>query len=174
MTANVLNVRKQPGVYTSNPPIDKLRYNTRVTIFAEDLYAGATWYRIGADRWVHSGYVRLVPALAATTMLADSDSVGRLSPTLPIGWVVAPSLNVRSSPGAETDATIIGEIYHNEAVNILEAQSVRGQTWYRIGVDRWVYGKWIGVADAQTAPVAHCRGRQVGGCLSQRADGDCL
>ena len=55
--ANVLNVRSGPG--THNPVVAQLRYNTQVQIFEESVAAGAVWYRIGTDRWVHSGWVRL-------------------------------------------------------------------------------------------------------------------
>ncbi len=51
-----------PGVSADNPPVDRLRYGAMVTIYEETLHSGATWYRIGVERWVHGGWIRLLPA----------------------------------------------------------------------------------------------------------------
>ena len=57
VVASALNVRARPGVSEDNPPIDRLHYKDTVRILEEKVVQGATWYRIGDDRWVYGGWV---------------------------------------------------------------------------------------------------------------------
>jgi uncharacterized protein YraI len=144
VTADVLNVRSQPGV--GYPVVDQLRLGTEVTIYEEQPVAGVPWYRIGVGRWVHSGWVRILPAeLAAQVAVASG-------PTLPVGWVVSASLNVRARPGVSPDNPPIDEVLHNQRLDILETRTVDGARWYRIGVDRWVLGTWVAAALPKARP----------------------
>ncbi|MEX1019792.1 MAG: SH3 domain-containing protein, partial [Litorilinea sp.] len=59
VTADVLNVRARPGVRADNPPVARLLRGAQVTIYEEATSDGAIWYRIGADRWVHGGWIQL-------------------------------------------------------------------------------------------------------------------
>lgn len=152
VTANALNVRARPGVSADNPPVGKLLYGTTVIIYEEALGNGATWYRIGVDRWVHGGWIRLLPANQGRA------SSGLLSPldksSLPVGWVTSSTLNVRAAPGVDADNPVIDVVQHNQALTILDAMTVAGQLWYRIGDDRWVYGSSVGVARLRARPSA--------------------
>ncbi len=65
VTANRLNVRAQPGTGANNPAIGQVTLNTTVDIFEERSVAGAIWFRIGVDRWVHSGWVRVTETVTA-------------------------------------------------------------------------------------------------------------
>ncbi len=110
VTANVLNVRARPGVSADNPPVDRLRYGAMVTIYEETLHSGATWYRIGVERWVHGGWIRLLPA--GQGQAAGEPSVW----SLPVGWVVSSSLNVRAAPGVSADNPVIDVVQHNQSL----------------------------------------------------------
>lgn len=168
VTAYRLNVRARPGVRPDNPPVDQLVRGTIVSIFEEEPYAGAIWYRIGTDRWVHSGWVRLLDSSSARSDRALS-AVGETGAALPVGWVVSSTLNVRAQPGVRPDNPPIDEVYHNQSLSILEARTVDGATWYRIGEDRWVYGGWIAVARFKARPAAiGSSERWVGVNLSQQ------
>jgi len=147
VTANVLNVRARPGVAANNPPVASLTQGAVVTIYEETSVSGAVWYRIGTDRWVHSGYIQLI-----ATAQADTRSAATALPTLPIGWVVPASLNVRSAPG--TNSPQVGTVAHNQNLPILETQTAAGQPWYRIGNNQWVYGPSIGVARVKARPAS--------------------
>lgn len=156
VTAHVLNVRARPGVRADNPPVDRLLRGTQVIIYDEAVVLGATWYRIGVDRWVHSGWVQLVNAAddpAWMNLDGPPDMFKLDSPSaLPVGWVVTSSLNVRAEPS--TSSKIVGTVYHNEALPILETTTVGGQRWLRIGAGQWVYGANVGVARIKARPAA--------------------
>lgn len=171
VTAYVLNVRARPGVSADNPPVDRLLRGTQVIIYAETQVLGATWYRIGVDRWVHGGWIQLVSANddpAWMNLDAPVPSFAPVKPSaLPVGWVVTSSLNVRKAP--TTASEIVGTVYHNEALAILETTTVSGQRWYRIGTDQWVYGANVGVARAKARPAAiRSNERWVGVNLSEQ------
>ncbi|MGL4648413.1 MAG: L,D-transpeptidase family protein, partial [Caldilineaceae bacterium] len=170
--AGVLNVRARPGTSNDNPPIESLRYGAPVTVFEESVVAGVRWYRIGVNRWVHAGYVRLNSAPGASDLPpapSDAtpvgapaplrvDSVGdRLSreprasgPGLPFGWVVSPTLNVRKTPGLT--GQLLGELTHYQVVPILEEIVRDRQRWYRIGQDQWTSATWVSVARPHARP----------------------
>jgi uncharacterized protein YgiM (DUF1202 family) len=144
VTADVLNVRSQPGV--GYPVVDQLHQGAEVTIYEEQPVAGAVWYRIGVGRWVHSGWVRILPAELA----AQVEAVTGVS--LPVGWVVTASLNVRARPGVSPDNPPIDEVLHNQRLDILESRPVDGARWYRIGQERWVLGQWVAAALPKARP----------------------
>lgn len=155
VTADVLNVRARPGVSADNPPVDRLRRGAPVQIYEEALVDGATWYRIGVNRWVHGGWVQIAaddtPLQLALCPPPAADSG---SPALPVGWVVTESLVVRAQPGTGDDSPTVGTVYHNQVLTILETRLVAGQRWVRIGPDRWVYGANVGVARYKARPSA--------------------
>lgn len=142
VTANVLNVRAAPGVSAGNPPIATLRAGAQVTIYEERSVAGATWYRIGENRWVHSGYVQIV-----------SDP-----PPPPVetrrGVVTATVLNVRAAPGVSAHNPPIATLRAGAEVTIYEERAVGSEPWYRIGEGRWVAGAWVRVVAARVAALA--------------------
>lgn len=148
VTASVLNVRSGPGV--TNPIVGTLRAGDVVTIFGEAVAAGAIWYRIGENRWVHSGYIRLLPQAAAAVTQVTQDVAAAMA--LPVGFTVASSLNVRSRP--EANAPIVGQLAHNQSMTILGSQTTAGQLWYRIAAEQWVSGEWVGVARAKARPAS--------------------
>lgn len=148
VTADVLNVRSQPGV--GYPVVDQLRLGAEVTIYEEQPVAGVPWYRIGVGRWVHSGWVRVLPADQAAQSLALAES----GAALPVGWVVSSSLNVRARPGVSPDNPPIDEVWHNQRLDILETRTVAGERWYRIGAERWVLGTWVAAALPKLRPAS--------------------
>jgi lipoprotein-anchoring transpeptidase ErfK/SrfK len=147
VTAAVLNVRAQPGVMPDNPVIDQLRAGTEVTIYGEQTVGGAVWYQIGANRWVHSAWVR--PLLGVAAALAAAAAVN-----LPVGWVVSSALNVRAEPGGSANNPVIDQVMHNQRLDILETRTASGERWYRIGDSRWVLGQWVAVASAKPRPAS--------------------
>jgi hypothetical protein len=166
VTADVLNVRARPGVRADNPPVAQLRAGAEVSIYEEQPVAGAVWYRIGTDRWVHSGWVRLLdPQNAARALAAAAGD----PLSLPLGWVVTSLLNVRARPGVAADNPPVDQVRHNQALAILETRAVGGSNWYRIGDNRWVEGSWVGVARLRPRPAAIGSGeRWVGVSLKEQ------
>jgi uncharacterized protein YgiM (DUF1202 family) len=156
VTADVLNVRAKPGVATDNPPIDRLLKGTQVDIFADQMVAGATWYRIGDNRWVHGGRVRLITSTSAVEPAdeggptIEAQSAGATA--LPLGWLVTGPVNVRAEPN--TTSAIVGQVNKYDRLSILETQTVLGQRWYRIGDSRWVIGTNVDVARVKARPAA--------------------
>ena len=153
VTAYILNVRARPGVRSDNPPIDRLRQGTEVTIYEDTTYNGEVWYRIGENRWVHSAWVHVSSSRPRAGTPVDRTAATEAS-GLPLGWVVAPILNVRAKPGVSSDNPPIDEVHYKDVVPILEEKTVGGGRWYRIGQDRWVYGGWVGVARYKPRPAA--------------------
>jgi hypothetical protein len=167
VTVRVLNVRARPGVRPDNPVIGTLVYNSSVTIYEESSYAGAPWYRIGDNRWVYAAYVRVLPAAPGQPAPVAAPIAAALQPTLPLGWSVSATLYVRAQPSST--APIVGELSHNQVVNVLETQIVGGQAWYRIGAGQWVISTWVGVARTKARPAkigAHDRWVSV--CLKEQ------
>lgn len=148
VTAPLLNVRERPGVRADNPPRGQLRAGVTVDIYDAARYGGSTWYCIGDPGWVYSGFVRLMAE-------ASKPAPGLARPrSLPIGWVIAPALNVRARPGTGTDNPPIDMVIHNQPLAILGTYTLGSQPWYGIGEERWVDGLWIGVARATSRPAA--------------------
>ena len=152
----MLNVRARAGVASNNPPIDRLLKGVQVVIYEEKVVAGATWYRIGTDRWVHGSWIRLV---TATNEAEPADEGGPTvealvegATALPLGWVVTATLNVRAE--ANTTSTIVGTVNKYDRLSILETKVVSNQRWYRIGTGRWVLGTNVAVAKVKARPTA--------------------
>jgi hypothetical protein len=59
-----LNVRARPGPGADNPPVEQLERYTVVDILGSVTAADGVWYRIGADRYVHSAHIGAVTATA--------------------------------------------------------------------------------------------------------------
>lgn len=183
--AGVLNVRSKPGIAYGNAPVEVLRYGDKVTIHEETVVAGIKWYRIDANKWVHAGYVRLtngsdevspanerpdttIPVGAPMPGGVMLDPVPRYKPVqMPIGWVVPEALVVRREPGE--DKEVIGNLTHNQVVQILEETTVDSVAWYRIGRDQWVNSSWIGAARLKERPRnIRANERWVGICLKEQ------
>ncbi len=126
---------RRAGVSVGNPPIATLRAGAEVTIYEERVVSGATWYRIGENRWVYGAYVRIV---SETTP----------PPTTRRGIVTADVLNVRAAPGVSASNPPIATLRAGAEVTIYEEQSISGALWYRIGENRWVAGSWVRVLEA--------------------------
>jgi len=104
VTASLLNVRARPGVSADNPPIDHLWSGAEVVIHGQDTSDGELWYRIGEDRWIHSGWVRILEPLAER-VVSDAESVVALEPeSAPLTAVVAVP---DTAPAPEAPATLI-------------------------------------------------------------------
>ncbi|MBP8125073.1 MAG: SH3 domain-containing protein, partial [Caldilineaceae bacterium] len=122
VTANRLNVRAQPGTGANNPAMGQVTLNTGVDIFEERSVAGALWFRIGVDRWVHSGWVRVTETVTAAPPPApvpvpDPEPTPAPAPTpepdpQPIkqGRVTANRLNVRAQPGVSANNPAIDQV----------------------------------------------------------------
>ena len=146
MTATALNVRARPGVAADNPPIGTLRSGAAVTIYAEQRVAGELWYRIGEGRWVHGAYVRIVSIVTPPPPPPPTDTRQ--------GIVTATALNVRARPGVAADNPPVAVLRAGVAVTVYEARSIGGETWYRIGENRWVLGQWVRLLDAAQSVAA--------------------
>lgn len=165
VTATTLNVRARPGVAADNPPIGTLRAGTEVSIYETRTVDGTPWHRVGADQWVSGQWVRLLDAARSAPAAAAAASQWQL----PVGWVVAASLDVRAQPGAAANNPPIGQVVHNQALPILEERSVGGVKWYRVGDGQWVEGQSVGVARPKPRPTSIGAGtRWVGVSLAQQ------
>jgi hypothetical protein len=143
VTATVLNIRARPGVSSSNPPIGKLTGGAEIPIYEQVTHAGATWYRIGVNRWVHSGYVRLTDARRAiyeTRSAGNGDGQRR-------GVVTSATLNVRALPGLRADNPPFESLPAGIEVPLLEEYAEGETLWYRIGDSRWVHGGFLRVLE---------------------------
>ena len=148
VVADALNVRARPGVSPDNPPTARLVAGAELEITQEAAVAGAVWYGVGENQWVHSDWVRLLSPVQA--QLAAAAAPVRL----PIGFVASSSLNVRQRPGVADDNPPVSEVYRNQSFPILESALAGAETWHRIGTDRWVVGKWLRVASGRLRPAA--------------------
>ena len=170
VTATSLNVRARPGVAASNPPIGTLYSGAAVTVYAMGNVGGEIWYRIGENRWVLGKWVRLLEAARSTfEMAVVAPTATAASTQLPVGWVVADTLNVRARPGVGTDNPAVGQLAHNQAISILEERSLAGSRWFRIAEGQWIEGKNIGVARVKPRPASiGAAERWVGVCLAEQ------
>lgn len=148
VTASVLNVRARPGVSAGNPPVASLRAGAQVTIYEEQQAGGENWYRIGADRWVAARYVRITESRS----VGESRIAGSIA--LPFGWVVPDKLDVRSKAGLGSGSILVGQLGHYDVVPVLETATISGAAWHRIGPDRWVEARQIGVARRKARPAS--------------------
>ncbi|MCS7221659.1 MAG: L,D-transpeptidase family protein [Anaerolineae bacterium] len=134
-----------------------LRPGTYLAIKEETLVDGALWYQSSAGDWI---------AASAVDVLRPSELRGvRLGTTEPLpdpprptpeptplgvrrGVITATVLNVRARPGVRPDNPPIDQLRQGTEVLIYEEAPYEGETWYRIGVDRWVHGYWVRVTDS--------------------------
>lgn len=165
VTADVLNVRARPGVAANNPPIATLRTGAEVTIYEEQTVGGMAWYRIGENRWVAAQWVRVISTAARVATAVTPAAVT----ALPLGWVVADTLNVRARPGVAADNPPIRQLGHYAVVPILAQQTVGGVRWFQIGAGEWIEGRSVGVARLRARPASIGAGeRWVGVALSEQ------
>ena len=143
VTANSLNVRARPGVWSGNPPVGLLRAGEKVTIYEEQRVGSETWYRIGVDRWVSGAYIRLT-----------SNPQPSPQPSGRKGIVTATALNVRARPGVSTTNPPVASLRAGAEVTIYEERAAAGETWYRIGTDRWVLAAWVRVIETLAQSIA--------------------
>jgi len=141
-----LNVRAQPGTASNNPPIGALRKGDVVTIYEQQAVAGAIWYRIGDNRWVHGAYVQVTGDTPPPPPPPPPPPDGRK------GTVTATALNVRARPGVSAGNPPVGVVRYGAQVIVYAEQVVAGETWYRIGDNRWVLGKWVRITAQAAAP----------------------
>ncbi|MEM9916776.1 MAG: SH3 domain-containing protein [Bacteroidota bacterium] len=118
-----LNVRSGNGM--QYPVIDVLHEGHPIEIY-EQL---GNWYRIGDNRWVHKHYVLIT--------FSKKDGIVQ-DPT---------GLNVRTGPGMQH--RVIDVIEDGTNVEIFEIDG----RWYRIGVNRWVYGRLVQIVEVKTGRV---------------------
>ena len=118
-----LNVRQGPS---SRYPITRvLHQGDNIEIYEQV----GNWYRVGDDEWLHKNYVKIT--------FEKKDGV-----------VVDPTnLNVRSGPGA--NFPIVDTLEDGTPVEIFEIQG----RWYRIGDNRWGYGRLIKIIEVKTGRV---------------------
>jgi len=147
VTAGTLNVRPRPGVRADNPPIAQLHAGDQVTIYEEALSDGATWYRIGEGRWVHSAYIRLVTPSEPAPPSPPPTGLRQ-------GVVTATALNVRPRPGVRADNPPIAQLHAGDQVTIYEEALSDGAIWYRIGEGRWVHSAYVRLLETGTRSVA--------------------
>ena len=140
VTASTLNVRGQPGVREDNPPIAKLHADDELVIYEAQTYGGATWFRIGDNRWVHGDYVRVLPMSQPPPQEPPAEPPPA---DLPRGVVTTSTLNVRAQPGVRADNPPIAKLHAGDEILIHEEQNYGGVVWFRIGDDRWVQSDWI-------------------------------
>jgi uncharacterized protein YgiM (DUF1202 family) len=68
VTANVLNVRVEPAIKARN--VGTLRTGAKVFITQEHVKPdGTVWYKIGFNRWVHGGWVKLDEKGSRTSLI---------------------------------------------------------------------------------------------------------
>lgn len=148
VTAASLNVRAAPGVSAGNPPIASLRAGAEVTIYEEQRVAGDIWYRIGENRWVHGGYVRIVSTPTPPPPTPPPPTPPPASTRR--GVVTAAALNVRARPGVSASNPPVATLRAGAEVIIYEEQRVAGELWYRIGDARWVISTWVRLLEGVT------------------------
>jgi uncharacterized protein YraI len=150
VTATVLNVRARPGVFAGNPPVGSLPMGMEVTIYEQQLVGSEVWYRIGTNRWVHSNWVRLLPAAGPVVASAEGFAAPASGSRLPVGWVYASVLNVRSGPS--TTFPVVGSATHNQSFDVLQITGSGSSTWYRIGADQWLHAGGVRLASLSSRP----------------------
>lgn len=152
VTATVLNVRARPGVIAGNPPVGSLPMGTEVTIYEQQLVGNEVWYRIGTNRWAHSNWIRLLPAVAPAQASAEGYAAPASGSRLPVGWVYASALNVRSGPS--TTFPVVGAATHNQSFDVLQITGSGSSTWYRIGADQWLHSGGVRLASLSSRPAS--------------------
>ena len=84
------------------------------------------WYQIGADRWVHSDYIKKGGAGANAGFKKFTVTV-----TPDIG------LNVRSGPG--TQYKIVKAVTKGTKLTVIG----KSGAWYKVGNNQYVYSKYV-------------------------------
>ncbi len=130
-----------------------------MTARRETTVGGATWYQTAGGDWIRADAVTFFTPSDLRGVLLDEAAPPPPPPEPPPpseqrqGVVTASSLNVRARPGVGAGSSVVGMLRAGEKVTIYEEQRVGSETWYRIGVDRWVSGAYIRLtADTQPTP----------------------
>ena len=121
VTPNIgLNVRSGPG--TNYSIVGALSKGTKVEVVGQS----GDWYQIGADRWVHSDYIKKGSAGANTGFKKFTVTV-----TPDIG------LNVRSGPG--TQYKIVKAVTTGTKLTVIG----KSGAWYKVGNNQYVHSKYV-------------------------------
>ncbi len=68
--------------------------------------------------------------------------------------MTAATLNVRARPGVTEDNPPVTTLRSGAGVTVHETRDIGGDTWHRIGENRWVLGRWVRLPAAARSPVA--------------------
>lgn len=115
-----LNVRSGPG--TNYSIVEALTKGTKVEVIGQK----GDWYQIGADRWVHSDYIKKGSASASSGFKKFTVTV-----TPDIG------LNVRSGPG--TQYKIVKAVTKGTKLTVIG----KSGAWYKVGNNQYVHSKYV-------------------------------
>jgi hypothetical protein len=96
-----------------------------------------TWYLVDRGGWMPASAIELAE-------LSEFRGV-RVTPgmSMPFGFVIADTLNIRARPGVAVDNPPVGELHRYTVVPILEESDTHTGPWYKIGKNRWVSAKYV-------------------------------
>ena len=118
-----LNVRNGPS--TANTKVAELHQGDVVNLLAKT----GDWWQIAAGQFVNTDYIQILATATTSTAVANSRP-GKVANT--------PTVNVRSGPSTANPK--VAELKLGDSVTIFETSK---DGWHRIGVNKWVLGKYI-------------------------------
>ncbi|MHA3065347.1 SLAP domain-containing protein [Lacticaseibacillus saniviri] len=103
--------------------------------FGTKVVNGVTWYELGANQWAEGRFFK--PATHVTNV-----PVKYTEGILTINYVPGYGVLVRQSPNGKASYPA-KHLMHGSSWKYTGTSNVNGQTWYRVGTNQWVQGKYI-------------------------------
>lgn len=125
VTGSAVNVRKGAGL--DQAVVGSVSKGDRIKIYEQTTVSNTPWGRTDKG-WVCMNYVKLDASEKEEETADDSDVIAT--------GVTTANLNVRS--GAGTNNSVVGALLKGAKVEILEKTTVNGQSWGRIGQNKWI------------------------------------
>jgi hypothetical protein len=142
---NDVSVYEAAGDPAQMAPVRQLPTGTVWVSIKDEVRVGEqAWYRIGEREYVLSGDVWL-----GTPSTFGGTEIGRRR-RAPLGFVLVDELNVRTRPDVESDARY--RLSRYAVVRLRGVETPNGETWYRIGRDRYVKGEYVRVLSTIDRP----------------------
>ena len=151
--AKVLNnsgapVYSDPGSGKTNKTLPK---NSRWKVFGRATYKGQSWYKVGSNDWIEGKYSYVTGYSKIFMNYLDAGKVTNSGS--PIARVEhGTEIPVYKAPGSSSTGQ---KLRPQSGWKVFGRATYKGQSWYKVGSNDWIEGKYLYVKGYSSIPVVN-------------------